>query len=205
MKLTVGPYDLKGLQFPKALTIDPIETCARFLTGAKRVKGFGNIIEEDNDSVRVRSVDGNVLASGSHIFGAVGAGVRVFAPLSGLGLRYSRGQISMVEAITERALTYGGYAIPLGDRTLIGATHARLGEENPYGVTDADDLENLSKFEGITGENTTLIPGGSRASIRVTRANTLPMTYKTEYITRLDGLGVARVCIRSAFGRKDSR
>ena len=124
----------------------------------------------------------------SHIFLAAGYGIRDLAP--DLALRYSRGQLSWAETAIPQPIAYGGYAIPLGDNTLVGATHDRLDETDPFDLRAEDDVKNLAAYHAITGQNLTLSSQTSRASVRVTRQDTLPLMAKlNDKIWVLTGLG----------------
>lgn len=109
----------------------------------------------------------------SHIFLASGYGIRQLAPE--LGLRFSRGQLSWAKPIWTRPTAYGGYAINLEGAGLVGATHDRLDERDPFELREADDIRNLSALADISGRDIHPLNRPSRASIRVTTADTLPL------------------------------
>lgn len=105
-------------------------------------------------------------------------------------LRFSRGQLTWADAELEKTVTYGGYALPLEDGILLGATHQRLNEANPFVLKDSDDAENLAKFENYTGLKAARTDRASRASVRVTTADTLPIMDKIdENLWIFTGLG----------------
>lgn len=189
MKLQSGPYGLHGLNFPQALILDPLATCAAFIEGAPKTRARAYQVSMETGRYIVRDKEGVELAAGTHVFAVMGAGIKSFDGASELSLRYSRGQITAASTRISETLTYGGYAIPLPEQTLLGATHARLTDDNPYMVTDADDAENIEKFKEITGEKTEIMSGGSRASVRVTRANTLPLIHTHNNMYTVTGLG----------------
>lgn len=196
MRYEKGPYGLEGLTFPKGLVINPVKTCEDFLAGATRIKARAHNIQATENGAAVLDEDGNIIASGSHIYLAIGAGIRDFSDAADMALRYSRGQISEVTADVNHTVTYGGYAIPLSaDTALLGATHARMTSADPYTATQEDDQANIENFVSITGQSAALIDGASRASIRVTRANTLPLIEGQEGpITTMTGLGSRGFC-----------
>ncbi len=109
----------------------------------------------------------------SHVFLATGYGIRTHAPE--LAMRFSRGQLSWAEPVWTKPTAYGGYAINLEDKALIGATHDRLDGRNPFELRTEDDDKNLSDLAKISGQNIRAINRKSRASVRVTTANTLPL------------------------------
>lgn len=190
MRFEDGPYGTKGLYFPQALVLDPVKTLQKFTLGAEPIRGRAFRVTAEDGCLHVKSEDGKVLATGSHVFLTLGAGVKTFTGTQNLGLRYSRGQVTGVSADIEHAITYGGYAIPMYGDTLLGATHARLTSDDPYVLLDVDDHENVEKFKAISGKSTQVLKGKSRASVRVTTPNTLPLVSEVmEGVTALTGLG----------------
>lgn len=109
----------------------------------------------------------------SHIFLATGYGLRDLAPE--LPMRFSRGQLSWAEPVWPMPTAYGGYAINLNNAALIGATHDRLDGRDPFELRAEDDAANLSALAKISGKTIKPAAGKSRASVRVTTANTLPL------------------------------
>ena len=166
--------DNDHLFFPLALSIDPLAYRANILS--KSV-----LFQE-----KIKDLEGLT----SPTFIAVGYGIKKLLPE--WPMRFSRGQISWAEPQTSlnKAVSYGGYAIPLNDETLIGATHARLSaDENPFGLSAKDDAKNLAQFEQFIGP-AKAGQSASRASVRVTSSDTLPVigqTAKGDYV--LTGLG----------------
>ena len=71
-------------------------------------------------------------------------------------------------------ISYGGYALPMGGKILVGATHDRLDDGDPFELREADDARNLSGLAEVTGLTPKLAQHPSRASVRVTTADTLP-------------------------------
>ena len=124
----------------------------------------------------------------SHVFLAAGYGIKMLAP--DLTMRFSRGQLSWAEPVWDGATAYGGYAINLEKGALIGATHDRLDAQSPFELRDEDDAKNLSVLATISGKTVTPLNHKSRASVRVTTADTLPlMAELDENIWALTGLG----------------
>ena len=108
---------------------------------------------------------------------AAGYGLKSLLKSNNLGLRYSRGQLTWAEVNTDikSPITYGGYALPLKDGTLLGATHDRVTMSAPFEPRDEDDLKNIEAAKTYTSTALTKSEKPSRASIRVTTANTLPL------------------------------
>lgn len=171
--LSTGETD--ALFFPSAVAIHP---------GEHKAKALSDLVVEDSQVEDLSEFTGP-------IFLAAGFGVRSLLP--DLPLRFSRGQITYVQASNrpDHSVTYGGYAVPLDSDILIGATHDRLIEgENPFDINPVDDRKNIAQFESYIGEGVTLYPEKSRASIRVTSHDTLPIIGEIDtshYI--LSGLG----------------
>ena len=109
----------------------------------------------------------------SHVFLAAGYGIRTLAPE--LAMRFSRGQLSWAKPVWEQPTAYGGYAINVGADTLIGATYDRLGAGDPFELRDEDDVRNLTALAEISGIDVEAASRQSRASVRVTTADTLPV------------------------------
>ena len=109
----------------------------------------------------------------SHIFLAAGYGIRELSP--DLALRYSRGQLSWAKPIWDVMTAYGGYAINLDGAALIGATYDRLDARDPFELRAEDDARNYDALAEISQKTIEPLPRASRASIRVTTADTLPV------------------------------
>lgn len=195
MHWDTGPNNTQGIMFPTALTIDPRRAVDALCRGANRVRGRVARIDNLNDGVAVMGEDGAVLARGSHVIFAVGAGVRDFARFDPLGLRFSRGQLTwaqtdMAGTDTGGTITYGGYAIPLADGTLLGATHSRLQDGDIYSPEAVDDAANLSAYAAVMGQAATQIARPSRVSVRVNTAQTWPLRVDCgARVCALTGLG----------------
>ena len=109
----------------------------------------------------------------SHIFLAAGYGIRELSP--DLALRYSRGQLSWAKPVWDVPTAYGGYAINLGGAALVGATYDRLDDRDPFELRAEDDARNYDALAEIFQKTVEPLPRASRASIRVTTADTLPV------------------------------
>ncbi len=188
--------------FPKAQVVDPQKARAALLAECRPIFGRAARYRRKKDEVlngevfEVLDVDGAVLAAGSHLIYAAGAGVRDINAFDGLELRYSRGQISWAQkaeaeaGVQDAALTYGGYAVPLGEETLLGATHARLTEADPYIPNAQDDAHNFEAYRAATGRAAAPALRASRASVRVNSKTTWPVVAELEAeVLVLTGLG----------------
>ena len=207
MQAATGEYS--GIYFSEGLIIDPAAARRAFMQGAKCVQGAMTRYDAADDCVHVLDLDGKCLAEGDSLFIAAGAGVRELSGIDWPAVRFSRGQISRAKGDLRENLTYGGYAVPLKEALLLGATHDRLDDRDPYVVRGADDQKNLAEFEAITGFAAELDCNGSRASIRVNMPDTLPRCLKIEdNIFAMTGLGsrgfvfaplLAESCISALF------
>ena len=124
----------------------------------------------------------------SHIFLAAGYGIKSLSP--DLALRYSRGQLSWAKPVWDIPTAYGGYAINLSGAALVGATYDRLDERDPFELRAEDDARNYEALAEMSQKTIEPLPRASRASIRVTTADTLPVMARLDSKTRaLTGLG----------------
>jgi tRNA 5-methylaminomethyl-2-thiouridine biosynthesis bifunctional protein len=124
----------------------------------------------------------------SHVFLAAGYGIQKLAP--DLAFRFSRGQLSWATPVWDAPTAYGGYAINLDGAALIGATHDRLDGGDPFALRPEDDAKNLTALKDVSGRDITPVDRPSRASLRVTTRDTLPIIAHLEgNIWTLSGLG----------------
>lgn len=180
------------MRFPKAQVIDPQKARDALLAGCDIIQGKAARVARDENGLSVLDETGEVIVSGTHVIFAVGAGVRDLDMFDRLELRYARGQISWVKNdALETTLTYGGYAVPLGDELLLGATHDRLEDGvNPYQTREADDMRNQEGYLAVTGQMVTPSERPSRASVRVNSKTTWPVIAQLEEgVVAMTGLG----------------
>ncbi len=187
--LTLSDDDL---HLVSSLIIDP-KIAREFLTQDVEIKRAEIArFEKIDQTWHVFDADNESLGQTTHLILCAGADIRDF-PLEGLEpFRFSRGQLSWAKADKRlsRPTTYGGYALPIKNKILLGATHDRLVDKDPYILDPESDADNFTKFREAMGYD--LIPDNqaSRASIRVTTANTLPRAGATaDGAWILSGLG----------------
>jgi len=160
----------EALWIESALVIDPTKVLAEF-----------DIRRETYDLSQDKSAY-------SHIFLAAGYGIRKISP--DLDIRFSRGQLSWANPIKDAPIAYGGYALNLNGGALVGATHDRLDTRDPFELRPEDDDKNLSALAEISGLEVAPFDRPSRASVRVTSRDTLPILAKLdERHWALSGLG----------------
>jgi len=167
-----GHLDWRGdsLWIESALVIDPV-----------RIFDGYEIRNESYDAAQDRS-------DYSHVFLAAGYGIHALAPK--LAMRFSRGQLSWAMPVWDLAAAYGGYAVKLGEDALVGATHDRLGGGDPFELRAEDDAKNLSALAAVSGQAVTPAQRQSRASVRVTTPDTLPLMMQVhDNVWALTGLG----------------
>ena len=108
---------------------------------------------------------------------AAGYGTRDIVGQDALPLRYARGQQSWAASHKDitAPLTYGGYALPLDGGLLLGATFDRPDGSDIFALKPEDDVNNFAKLEAATGIKAQKSNKPSRASVRVTTADTFPI------------------------------
>jgi tRNA 5-methylaminomethyl-2-thiouridine biosynthesis bifunctional protein len=128
----------------------------------------------DDVDIRVESYEeAHAKANYSHIFLAAGYGLSKIAP--NLHLRMSRGQLTWSEPVADLPLAYGGYVANIEGAALVGATHDRLDDTDPFALRPGDDTQNLEALSDVLNCTVTPIDRPSRASVRVTSRDTLPI------------------------------
>lgn len=160
----LGPGHLSwtgdALDMPSALTIDPDVARRTMLTGA------------DHHHVPVSDpseIDGPVIL-------ASGYGIRALLPES--DFRFSRGQLSWTDGSLNHPVTYGGYAVPVGEHILLGATHERIFDHgDAFAIRAEDDASNLAQAQA-QGLHVGPDVQPVRSSVRVNTADTLPRLFK---------------------------
>ncbi len=174
----------KGLYFPSALTINPRPLISLWTTATPSRTANITHMAKTGDNWTAHDKDGQIIAASKTMIIASGAGVRDIHLPSGesiaaaLSLRFSRGQLTWAKEAGKtplnQAIAYGGYAIPLGQDILLGATHNRLDARDDYALRPEDDAHNLGQARHYLETELTAAPQKSRASLRVTTVNSLP-------------------------------
>ena len=120
-------------------------------------------------------------------------------------LRAVRGQVEAVACAQplHTALSWGGYAIPLAEGFIFGATHER--DDRGSDVRDADRARNLASLALAMPDRAAAIASGpfrSRASVRVMTRDYLPVTGSLgDDIYTLTGLGARGFCLAPLLAR----
>lgn len=191
------------MEFPLAQVISPTIVRdslkkAALGAGTKFLSGRAAGVSGGEDMGVILDGSGEVIA-GTPLLFTIGAGARALEMFAPLDLRYSRGQISWAKHdpnAPKRTLTYGGYAVPLtlpapaDHLLLLGATHARLGGQDPYAPRPEDDAANFAAYEAATGRRPVPARRAARASVRVNSKTTWPMAARLSgNVYALTGLG----------------
>ena len=170
----------KGISFPKSVVIDPVKTITVWRQGVETTPAQISQVKHINGQWQALDQHGQVIDSAEILIIASGAGVRTIHFEDGrtiadvLELRFSRGQLSWAKGQVDGPTAYGGYALPLGEDILLGATHDRVDMAEPYELRIKDDQRNLEGAHKYLNKNISLSEQKGRASLRVTTANTLP-------------------------------
>ena len=174
----------QGLSFPTALVIDPVETVTAWRETAEVTTAQVTHITQKDGQWHAHNINGEMIEHAEIMIIASGAGVKTITLETQdkepntladiLALRFSRGQLTWAKGDLESAVAYGGYALPLEEDILLGATHDRLDGSDPYEVRPEDDVKNLSGADKYLDQIMTHSGKPSRASIRVTTTDTLP-------------------------------
>ncbi|ESQ84558.1 hypothetical protein AEAC466_09405 [Asticcacaulis sp. AC466] len=187
-----GPTS-SGIYIATALSVQPRTVLDALLAGQQpvqvRVTGVtpSTVQGEDGDFT---GYDAVILACGEGMLDLAGEGVR---------LQPVRGQVECV-ALTDGpggAISWGGYALPLADGVLFGATHVRDDRGSDIRAEDrALNIANLAKVIPAGAAMAEHLPSRSRASVRVTTPDYLPVAGQAESgVWLLTGLGARGFCL----------
>ena len=155
---------------------------------------------------QVETSSGSVHAGYDAVIFACGDGIFDLADYRArYDLRPVRGQVEIVSDTVplQSATSWGGYAMPLADGFLFGATHER--EDRGDDVREADRARNLDSLARAMPERAARVAAGpfhSRASIRVMTRDYLPgVGAVDEGIYLLTGLGARGFCLAPLLAR----
>jgi tRNA 5-methylaminomethyl-2-thiouridine biosynthesis bifunctional protein len=185
-----------GLMFEEGLWIRPKAVTEAWLEGAERITGAVRRLERSGDVWRLHGEDG-VLAEAELVFIAAGMGS---GPLIGQETAFTpvRGQASWARGLTlDRARAWGGYAVPMDEGVLFGATHDRGRTDTEVVPEDhARNLKTLAEALPDLAAQAAASPLHGRAAIRATTFDRLPVAGMTEQpgVFVLGGLGSRGFC-----------
>ncbi len=178
-----APAD-SGLYIHRALWVRPRQVLEALLDGQAPIVAHVRDIPDGYDAV--------ILACGDGVFDHPETAARFdMGPV--------RGQVEFAASTDApgRALSWGGYAIPLDGGLLFGATHER--GDRGCDIRDADRARNLESLARIMPERAERIAGGdlyARASVRVMTRDYMPaMGPVGAGLYALTGLGARGFCL----------
>lgn len=170
------PYS--GLKFPRAQTIDPLATIKLFTRMCKMKQARVSKIDLQDSEWVVMDENNQEIARSAQVFVTAGADILELAGLDKLPVRFTRGQISWgdCDTVPNQPVTFGGYALKHRGGIMLGATHDHVSAGQTGITRPEDDQENIEKFEALTGRKISSAKMKSRAGIRVTTKDTLPIS-----------------------------
>jgi len=184
--------DLAGLYFPNALTINPKATISEWIQGATRLVADVSELRKSGSNWHVRDGNDDVLAESDIVFVTMGADILQLDTTEKLAVRFTRGQLSWGPYDRRPAVpvNYGGYALKLNGGILLGATNEHVGQGQTSHTIKEDDQKNEEDYAQFLGTQTNGQYWNSRASVRVTTKDTLPIsTQISDGLSVLTGLG----------------
>jgi tRNA 5-methylaminomethyl-2-thiouridine biosynthesis bifunctional protein len=192
----VGP----ALAMSHARVVEPAVLLPALAQGAERVRARVERLERTPTGWRLLDAAGGQIALADAVVLAAGTDCARLVPIlaPALALQPVRGQASFTGGDAGPAVAFGGYAIPTRDGVLFGATHDRDREDRA--AAPEDDARNLATLaKGLPALAATLAgrPVSSRASVRATTADHLPLAGAVgdEGLYVLSGLGSRGFCL----------
>ncbi len=164
----------RGLVFEEGLWIRPGAVTEAWLEGARRLTARVRRLEPIDGGWRLLGEDGP-LAEAELVFVAAGAGSDALIGDEGL-LTPVRGQASWAEGLLlDRAMAWGGYAMPADGAVLFGATHDRGRTDTEVSAEDhGRNLKTLGEALPGLAAQAAARPLRGRASIRATTFDRMP-------------------------------
>ncbi|HTM83144.1 FAD-dependent 5-carboxymethylaminomethyl-2-thiouridine(34) oxidoreductase MnmC [Asticcacaulis sp.] len=192
--------DAAGISLNTALWVKPSGILQALLGSQAAISGQIAGYRHSDLGYELETAAGTVHAGYDALVFACGDGIFDLADYRArYDLRPVRGQLEIVTDPTPlaSALSWGGYAIPLADGFLFGATHER--EDRGTEVRAADRGRNLDSLARAMPDRAARIANGpfrSRASIRVMTRDYLPVVGPADDgIYLLTGLGARGFCL----------
>ena len=192
--------DAAGISLNTALWVKPFEILQALLGSQAAISGQITRYRHSDVGYELETTTGATHAGYDVLVFACGDGIFDLADYRArYDLRPVRGQLEIVTDPTplEGALSWGGYAIPLAEDFLFGATHER--EDRGTEVREADRARNLDSLAKAMPDRAPRIANGpfrSRASIRVMTRDYLPVVGPVDdSVYLLTGLGARGFCL----------
>jgi tRNA 5-methylaminomethyl-2-thiouridine biosynthesis bifunctional protein len=177
-----------GIYFPSALTISPKHSTRNLSENCTRLQAHVGEIKCKNDRWQVQDKDGNIIAKTDTLFICNGANILDLWPAK---VRFTRGQICWGKSDkSEHAFIVGNYAAPFENGMLLGATHDHVDAGETTKTNAADTKEIIEQYQTVAGQKIDGENWKTRAAVRVTTRNTLPIAAQPKTgLFILSGLG----------------
>ncbi|WP_307350392.1 FAD-dependent 5-carboxymethylaminomethyl-2-thiouridine(34) oxidoreductase MnmC [Caulobacter ginsengisoli] len=186
-----------ALAMAQARVVEPAVLLPALAGAAEPVQARVERLERTAAGWRLLDAAGGEIALADAVILAAGTDSARLAP--DLSLRPVRGQASWAEGAHETpAVAFGGYAIPTRAGLLFGATHDRDREDrDPANEDDSRNLATLAKGLPALAASLAGRPLSSRASIRATTTDHLPLAGAVgdDGLFVLSGLGSRGFCL----------
>ena len=171
--------ETKTLTYGRSLVIEPKAVLEDWKQSADIIKGTATEFNRKGDMWQALDSDGTLLAEGTHVIIAAGFGIDGLKAKDNFSLRYTRGQLTWAGAVlgVTHPITYGGYALPMNNQLLLGASNGHLSRmegADPFALLDEADDENIENFKTATGLKAFKSSRSSRSAVRVVSKDTLP-------------------------------
>lgn len=173
------PVGTGGLAMHGALTVRPAVILNAWLADRSQIQANVHRLDLESGVWRLMDAEDHVILTVDRVIIAAGWGSAILiadhpdAP----ALTPVRGQAEWVEGLSTPAVAWGGYAIPTADGILYGATHDRHQTDTDIRTDDSTrNLQTLhSRLPILASRVEATGPGHSRAAIRATTADRLPL------------------------------
>ncbi len=195
-----------GISLNTALWVNPVEILSTLLGSQVVLSGQIIACKRSDTGHDLETASGAVHAGYDAVIFACGEGIFDLADYQArYDLRPVRGQLEIVTdpVPLETALSWGGYAVPLANGFLFGATHER--EDRGTDIRVTDRARNLDSLARAMPERAARIKDGlfrSRASVRVMTRDYLPAVGPVgQGVYLLTGLGARGFCLAPLLAR----
>ncbi|MCF6275257.1 MAG: tRNA (5-methylaminomethyl-2-thiouridine)(34)-methyltransferase MnmD [Robiginitomaculum sp.] len=177
-----------GLYYPSAQTISPIASTKSLSKNCTHIQARATQIKRQEGVWHILDGAGEILAKTDTLFVCNGANIQDLWPAD---VRFTRGQVCWGDSRhSAHAMIAGNYAAPYENGMLLGASHDHVGAGENTKTNADDSAEIITQYAANTGQSITNKNWQSRAAVRVTTRNTLPIAGQAEDgLFILSGLG----------------
>lgn len=189
-----------GIFLPQAGVLDPRAWAADMLDAVSGTYGAAvETLRREGEVWIARDADGRALGAGDACVVACGPASGALAPLAGMALRATLGQVTWTRSATPllSAAAWGAYVAPYADGVLLGATHDPWTTDAPSAATADADARNRAALAAFAPEFAAALDGenaGARASVRAAAPDHLPYAGRVDrglfVLTGLGGRGL---------------